>query len=110
MNVLAQAESYFSFAQNVQREMIYDPERPILNEESFKVAKDSIEQLYTLNQKILENHFSNREILKSEYKDLFKSIYQDNLCTKPDKIKLDLIPFECKTFVASAPIHVSVIF
>jgi hypothetical protein len=43
MNVLAQAESYYSFAQNVQREMIYNPKKPILNENSFIVAKDTIE-------------------------------------------------------------------
>lgn len=38
MNVLAQAESFYSFALNVQREMIYDPEKPILNENSFVIA------------------------------------------------------------------------
>lgn len=43
MNVLAQAESYYSFAQNVQREMIYNPDKPILNENSFIISKDSIE-------------------------------------------------------------------
>ena len=80
MNVLAQAESYYSFAQNVQREMIYNPEKPILNDNSFTVAKDTIEQLYTLNQYILDDHFHNRNILTTEYKDLFSSIYQDNLC------------------------------
>jgi len=49
MNVLAQAESYYSFALNTQREMIYNPEKPILNKDSFTIAKDSVEQLYTLN-------------------------------------------------------------
>lgn len=103
MNVLAQAESYYSFAQNVQREMIYNKDKPILNQNSFKVAKDTIEQLYTLNQMIIEDHFHNRDILDSEYKDLFKSLYQDNLCLKKDQIQLNLIPFKCETFVSSAP-------
>ena len=84
MNVLAQAESYYSFAQNVQREMIYNKDKPILNQNSFVIAKDTIEQLYTLNQMIIEDHFHNRDILDSEYKDLFKSLYQDNLCLKKD--------------------------
>lgn len=84
MNVLAQAESYYSFAQNVQREMIYNKEKPILNQNSFIIAKDTIEQLYTLNQMIIEDHFNNRDILDSEYKDLFKSLYQENLCLKKD--------------------------
>lgn len=38
MNVLAQAESYYSFAQNVQREMIYNKDKPILNIDSFTVS------------------------------------------------------------------------
>lgn len=38
MNVLAQAESYYSFAQNVQREMIYNKDKPVLNIDSFTVA------------------------------------------------------------------------
>jgi hypothetical protein len=54
MNVLAQAESYYSLALNIQREMIYNPSKPILNKESFIISKDSIEQLYTLNQKIFK--------------------------------------------------------
>lgn len=42
MNVLAQAESYYSFAQNTQIEMMYNPNKPILNENSFKVSRDTI--------------------------------------------------------------------
>lgn len=60
--------------------MIYNRKKPILNEDSFTVAKDTIEQLFSLNQYILEDHFHNRDILTSEYKSLFKSIYQENLC------------------------------
>ena len=61
--------------------MIYNKDKPILNQNSFLVAKDSIEQLYTLNQMIIEDHFQNRKILVSKYKDLFKKLYQENLCT-----------------------------
>lgn len=43
MNILAQAESYYSFTQNTIREMIYDNSKPILNKDSFSVAKDSID-------------------------------------------------------------------
>jgi hypothetical protein len=81
MNVLAQAESYYSFAQNVQREMIYNRKKPILQGDSFTVAKDTIEQLYGLNQLILDDHFHNRDILTADFKDLFRSLYQDNLCS-----------------------------
>jgi hypothetical protein len=83
--------------------MIYNKEKPILNQNSFTIAKDTIEQLYTLNQMIIEDHFHNRDILDSEYKDLFKSLYQENLCLKKEQIQLNLIPFKCETFVSSAP-------
>lgn len=40
--------------------MIYDKEKPILNENSFRIAKDSIAQISYLNQLINEDHFHNR--------------------------------------------------
>ena len=46
MNALAQAESYYSFVQNSMREMIYNPDKPILQHKSFEVTRDSVEQLY----------------------------------------------------------------
>lgn len=49
MNVVAQAESYYALAQNVQREMIYDPTKPILNTDSNIIATDTLQQLYGLN-------------------------------------------------------------
>ncbi len=86
--------------------MIYNKAKPILNGDSFMIAKDTIAQLYTLNQMIIEDHFHNRDILNSDYKDTFKSLYQDNLCQKKDFIQLNLIPFKCETFVSSAPTQV----
>lgn len=43
MSVLGQVESYFLFTQNTYREMLYDSQKPILNTDSFTVAKDSVE-------------------------------------------------------------------
>jgi len=83
--------------------MIYNKDKPILNKNSFTIAKDTIEQLYSLNQLIIEDHFQNRDILNTDYKDLFRSVYQENLCQKADKIQLNLIPFSCESFVSSAP-------
>ena len=101
MNVLAQAESYYAFALNVQREMIYNKDKPILNNNSFTVSRDTITQLYSLNQMILEDHFSNRNILSDEYNDLFRSVYQENLCVKKDFINLSLLPIACERFISS---------
>ncbi len=80
INVSSQAESYFSFAQNAQREMIYDSQKPVLNEDSFTIAKDTIEMLYGLNSDILDHHFKNRKILDGEYKSEFKSLMRGDLC------------------------------
>ena len=60
--------------------MIYNPTKPILNEDSFKISKDTIEQLNKLNQIIMDYHFKNTQILKSDYISLFTSLYEDNLC------------------------------
>lgn len=68
--------------------MIYNKDKPILNNNSFTVSRDTITQLYGLNQMILENHFSNRKILSDGYKDLFRSVYQENLCAKKDFINI----------------------
>ena len=103
MNVLAQAESYYSFAQNVQREMIYNAEKPILGRNSFEISKDTIEQVYRLNQLIMDYHFHNKKILRDDYKHMFTKLYEDSLCDQTDTIKLDLIPFHCAEFIAMAP-------
>ena len=47
--MLSQAESYYAFAQNVQREMLYDPNKTVLGGNSFQIAKDTLEQLYNFN-------------------------------------------------------------
>ena len=52
--------------------MIYNSEKLILNEDSFTIAKDTIEMLYGLNSDILDHHFKNRKILTDEYKDSVK--------------------------------------
>lgn len=103
MNVLAQAESYYSFAQNVQREMLYNPSKPVLGTDSFTVARDTVEQLYSLNSLVLEDHFNNRNILTADYLNLFSSVYQQDLCPRTDIINVGLMPMPCETFAAGAP-------
>lgn len=40
MNLLANAEFYYSFTQNALREMIYNPNKTLLNRDSFDVTRD----------------------------------------------------------------------
>jgi hypothetical protein len=54
MNILAQAESYYSFALNAQRELFYNSSKLILNQPSFDVSRDTIPELYELSQ-MMEN-------------------------------------------------------
>lgn len=85
--------------------MLYDPKKPILNGNSFTVAKDSIEQLYSLNREILQSHFANRNILSQSYLDQFRQIYEDNLCTYMNGklIESTLLPFSCTTYMNYCP-------
>jgi hypothetical protein len=46
LNVTCVSEPFYWFALNVQREMIFNPLRPVTNQNSFLVAKLSIYQLY----------------------------------------------------------------
>lgn len=85
--------------------MLYNPNKPILNHKSYDVARDSIEQLYRLNQFILQDHFNNREILGDDYKNTFSDVYKNNICKNPHNIKLSLIPYSCETFLSGAATH-----
>ena len=109
MNVLAQAESYYSFAQNVQKEMIYNPEKVILGHNAFEVVKDTLEQVYRLNLMIKQHHYQNRKVLSKDFKSVYNDIYYGNLCEEHAYIKLDLIPFHCETFIAETTEYVSLI-
>mmetsp|Transcript_1048 Transcript_1048/g.1032 ORF Transcript_1048/g.1032 Transcript_1048/m.1032 type:complete len:362 (+) Transcript_1048:203-1288(+) len=62
MNLYAQAEQYYSFAFNAQRELVYNASKEILDIESFQVSKDSISDLYNLNNMIQEIQVSNEKI------------------------------------------------
>lgn len=42
MNFLAQTESYYTLALNAPRELIYNSTLPILNHDSFEIAKESL--------------------------------------------------------------------
>lgn len=67
MNIICQAEPQYTLTQNVIREMILNSSKPILNNNSFTVAKDSIENAYGLNQQILTTHNSNSGIDSAGY-------------------------------------------
>ena len=46
INVTAFTEPYYWFALNTQREMMYDPSKPVLNQYSTILAKNEIVKLF----------------------------------------------------------------
>lgn len=99
MNLVAQSDSYFAFTYNVQREMIYDPDKLVLNHDSFEIARDSLETLYQYNELLQRMHFKNKGVLNPEYNQNFLDLYTSNLCTSNFTIKFDLVPFDCATYL-----------
>lgn len=84
--------------------MIYDPMTPILNNNSFRVAKDTlitIQQLqYSIRDEMYKSHDGN-------YKYSFNEVFQENLC-ESDLIDFTLIPDDCTTMLNNAPINVRI--
>ncbi len=99
MNLVAQSDSYFAFTYNVQREMIYDPDKLVLNHDSFEIARDSLETLYQYNELLQRMHFKNKGVLNPEYNQNFLDLYTSNLCTSNFTIKFDLVPFDCAAYL-----------
>ena len=77
MNLLAQAEAYYGFALNMQREMIFDPQAKILNKGSFAVATDTLEQVSLFNQMLVNKHVENEvsKAITGDYISAFTSLY-----------------------------------
>jgi hypothetical protein len=93
MNLVSQAESYYAFTQNVQREMVYDPDKAVLSTESFEVARDSLEILYNYNMLLQHIHYENREQLNPDYKQVYDDYFKLNVCQNNMTVKLELLPF-----------------
>jgi hypothetical protein len=98
MNLVSQSESYYAFVQNVQREMIYEPSKEVLDSNPFDVARDSLEILYQYNELLLHSHFENRGILNEYYKADFETYFKMNVCESNMTVKLELLPFECEDY------------
>mmetsp|Transcript_15150 Transcript_15150/g.11012 ORF Transcript_15150/g.11012 Transcript_15150/m.11012 type:complete len:252 (+) Transcript_15150:560-1315(+) len=103
LNVLGQAESYYAFIQNVEKEFLYSRSKTVFGLGSWVVAKDSIKQLYSLNQYLINYHIDNTKINSDEYKEIFKEIYYGNLCTQ-SVVQLDLIPYPCEDYMSNSAV------
>jgi hypothetical protein len=79
--------------------MIYDPDKLVLNHDSFEIARDSLETLYQYNELLQRMHFKNKGVLNPEYNQNFLDLYTSNLCTSNFTIKFDLVPFDCATYL-----------
>ena len=100
MNLIAESESYFSFSQNLQRELIYDPNKLIFKGETlFETATDATERLYEFNEISLESHFHHISHLDSNYLKEFDNHQKYNLCLNAYLLKDDIIPFKCEEYI-----------
>ena len=69
--------------------MIYDKESLVLGTDSFKIAMDSLEEVYVFNEYFLNEHLENRENLNKKYVTIFDDIFTGDLCTQKSIIKFD---------------------
>ena len=51
----------------MQKELIYNKESKVLNTNAFKIAIDSLEEVYLFNEYFLSEHFENRDNLNKKY-------------------------------------------
>ena len=49
LNMTGSIEPYFWFSLNAQRELLNDPQRPVINKNSFTVARDAITEVQRMN-------------------------------------------------------------
>ena len=84
--------------------MIYNPETPIRNENSFEVAKDSLITIQKLSFSIRDEMHKSHD---GDYKQSFITLFKENLCNS-ELIDISLIPEDCSTMLNNAPINVLV--
>jgi hypothetical protein len=81
LNSTSVAESFFSFANNAERNLFIDPTFKILDENAEVVATNNIKAMYDLDSLILEEHSINRKIHSDSYANIFNNIMMSNPCS-----------------------------
>ncbi len=82
----------------MQRELFYNKDVKVLGGNAFRIATDSLEEIYNYNEKFHNDHYNNRGDLNSEYVALLDRFFMEDLCNQTKIIKYNLIPFECDTY------------
>jgi hypothetical protein len=104
MSIAAFNEAHLSFILNTQREMIYNPKKEILLQDSFSVSRDYLGIIYDKVQLYLDLHQDNRNVLADEYRSTFNDIINDDLCSQ-SYINFALIPADCYSLFNNGASH-----
>jgi len=79
-NATSMAESFYSFANNAEREMMINNTFPVINSFSLDVAVQNIKSMYALDSSIHQDHSINIKIHSDNYKNVFNTIMMQNPC------------------------------
>eukprot|EP01017_Pseudomicrothorax_dubius_P025798 TRINITY_DN2823_c0_g1_i4.p1 TRINITY_DN2823_c0_g1~~TRINITY_DN2823_c0_g1_i4.p1 ORF type:complete len:594 (-),score=139.09 TRINITY_DN2823_c0_g1_i4:141-1922(-) len=80
LNTTSMAEGFSAFVNNVERQLIIDPKFPVLGTTSLSVATANIQNIYTLDSTIHQEHSINVQIHSDLYKNTFNQIMMLNPC------------------------------
>jgi len=99
-NATSMAESFYSFANNAEREMMINNTFPIINSFSLDVAVNNIMSMYSLDSSIHQDHSINIKIHSDNYKNVFNQIMMQNPCPLLSGFGVD--PTACQNFADGA--------
>jgi PAS domain S-box-containing protein len=96
-NATSMAESFYSFANNAERELMINTTFPVINAASLDVAVQNIKSMYSLDSSIHQDHSINIKIHSDNYKTVFNTIMMQNPCILLQQNYL-LDPAQCAVF------------
>ncbi|CAD8111372.1 unnamed protein product [Paramecium sonneborni] len=98
MNATSLAVPSITFANNVFRQMLWDPTFPVKNNVSKTISADFVKDLYNLNTNMQKDHSLNLGYHNSIYNDYFDSIMKAGACAQVIQVApVDLAT--CQAFV-----------
>jgi len=98
LNSTSISESFYSFANNAERQLLIDSNIDILGVTSTSVVISNIRKMYALDSLILQEHSINRKIHSDTYNDVFNQIMMVDPCPS---LESKVIPAECSSFADS---------
>jgi len=98
LNSTSVSESFYSFANNAERQLFIDSTLKILSSDAKTVVTSNIQKMYKLDSLILKEHSINRKIHSDTYNSVFNQIMMVNPC---ESISNDVSASQCEAFADS---------